>query len=378
VRNGLLAEMPDVLDRITAAGGWLRPIPGMGDELTAIACRRRILEREMRIATEAEPHVTLRIGHADDVIVEAGAVSGVRVDGEVVDADIVIAAAGRASKFGNELRAAAEGGPTGFAYACRDYRARPGVAPPEAPIPMGSLANGYLSILFPQDNDTLSALIVRPAADRSLAELRHTAAYEAAVAAIPNLAPWTDPVRYEPIGPVLAGAGLHNPFSIQGLEPGAPPARGLYFIGDALCTTNPAAGRGVCLGIWQAQHLLSLLDDASLDDTQRSVALDAWADTEIRPWFHDHVYWDKTLLERLAGNDIDLDGRIPSDVICAAAEVNPAIFRGAGPYMGMLAGPAVLDQVEEEAREVLRTGWRPSYAAGPTRDELVDLISAHV
>jgi hypothetical protein len=35
----------------------------------------------------------------------------------------------------------------------------------------------------------------------------------------------------------------------------------------------------------------------------------------------------------------------------------------------------VLDAVQDKARAVLRTGWRPAYAAGPTREELAELIA---
>jgi hypothetical protein len=101
-----------------------------------------------------------------------------------------------------------------------------------------------------------------------------------------------------------------------------------------------------------------------------------WCAANIRPWFEDHVYWDATLLNRFRGADIDLDARIPSDVICAASAVDPEILAAARPYMGMLALPSVLDPVEERARAVLRTGWRPQPATGPTRDELVELIGA--
>ena len=45
----------------------------------------------------------------------------------------------------------------------------------------------------------------------------------------------------------------------------------------------------------------------------------------IRPWHQDHVYWDATLLRRLAGEDIDLDAKIPYDVITAAAEHIPGL-----------------------------------------------------
>jgi len=40
----------------------------------------------------------------------------------------------------------------------------------------------------------------------------------------------------------------------------------------------------------------------------------------------------------------------------------------------MQALPSVLDTVQDKARVVLGTGWRPPYAAGPSRDELADLL----
>jgi 2-polyprenyl-6-methoxyphenol hydroxylase-like FAD-dependent oxidoreductase len=378
VRNALLAEMPDVLDQVVRAGAVPLKMPGMPEEMTSLGCRRPVFERAIRFALLPEPGVRVVTGHADDVVVDNGVVTGVRVDGATIDADIVISAAGRAGKFGKALRGEPEGGPCGFAYANRMYRPRPGSDPLESPAPIGALADGYLTIVFPQDDATLSALIVRPADDPSLTCLRHVPAYEAAVAAIPNLAPWTSPDHFEPIGGVSAGAGLTNTYSSQGPAPGMPPAAGLYFIGDALSTTNPAAGRGITLGLRQAQQLLGLLDDRGLEALEVSQALDAWAEAEIKPWFLDHVYWDKTLLERFAGEDIDLEARIPSDVICAAAEVEPEIFAHAGPYMAMLAGPSVLDPVEEKARAVLQTGWRPPWAPGPSRAELADLVGAFV
>jgi len=59
-----------------------------------------------------------------------------------------------------------------------------------------------------------------------------------------------------------------------------------------------------------------------------------------------------------------------------AADVDPAIMPAAGPYMGMMAPPSILRSVEERARAVLRTGWRPPLGEGPTRDELAELIGA--
>jgi hypothetical protein len=93
----------------------------------------------------------------------------------------------------------------------------------------------------------------------------------------------------------------------------------------------------------------------------------------MRPWYEDHVYWDHTELRRFAGQDLDLRQRIPSDVVCECAQVDPSIMEAAGPYLTMLAGPRILDTVQDKARAVLRTGWRPAYATGPSRDELLEL-----
>ena len=81
-------------------------------------------------------------------------------------------------------------------------------------------------------------------------------------------------------------------------------------------------------------------------------------------------------LRRFAGEDLDLEARIPSDVVCECAQVDPSILSAALPYLGMLAGPAVLDSVQDSARAVLRTGWRPPYAEGPTRADLVTLTTS--
>ena len=99
---------------------------------------------------------------------------------------------------------------------------------------------------------------------------------------------------------------------------------------------------------------------------------DAWCTANIRPWYEDHRHWDATLLHRLGGGDIDIEARIPSDVVCAAAEVDPSIWPAAGPFLAMQALPGALDPVQDRARAVLRTGWRPPYAAGPSRGELAD------
>jgi 2-polyprenyl-6-methoxyphenol hydroxylase-like FAD-dependent oxidoreductase len=368
VHAALTAELPNVIDAVLAGGAHaveLEWAPGM----IAIQSRRATFERAFRTAAAREPRLQIRTGHVDAFVGVAGQVTGVVVDGQHVDADLVVAASGRVGRIGNDNRAPAEGGNCGFSYVSRMYRARPGVKVPISPIPFGALYDGYLTIAFPQDDDTVCALVVRPTADDTLAELRHEAIFQKATATIPNLAPWTDPERFVPITPAMAGSGLTNTYCSHLDESGRVPLAGLLFVGDSVSTTNPAAGRGVSLGLNQARHLLSLLDT---EDDLVTVAerLDAWCTENIRPWYEDHVHWDTTLLKRLAGEDINIDAKIPSDVIAAAAERLPELGMAAARYLGMVALPSVLTPYEEQVRDLLRTGWRPPHAPGPTRDQL--------
>jgi hypothetical protein len=256
------------------------------------------------------------------------------------------------------------------------YRAREGTDPPASALPISGLYDGYLAMVFPQDDRTLSALIVRPSAAAGLALLRYDTAFAAATHEIPLLAPWTDPDGFDPISSVLAGSGLTNMY--RGQTGTRASAAGLFFVGDAVCTTNPAAGRGVSLGLRQAVELLRLLRAGSTDYRSISQQFDSWCAENIRPWYEDHVYWDTTLLARLRGEDLDLNAPLPSDVICAAASEDPRIWRVAGPFMAMQLPPTSLRGVEEEARAVLRSGWRPPFQAGPSAQDLCDLLQRTV
>jgi hypothetical protein len=288
-----------------------------------------------------------------------------------------VSVSGRTSPLGHELRGAHEGGLCGFSYVSRMYRTRPGRDDCDLPAPSYAVGDGYITVALPQDAATLSVLVSAPSNGPALAGLRENAGFDAAGQAIPNLAPWTDPERFEPLTDVLVGGGLTNTYFPQGPEPGVPPAVGLFFIGDAVCTTNPAAGRGIALGLLQARELLRLIDDESVPADDASRALDAWCDEHLKPWYADHVHWDASLLERFSGQDIDVDAPLPSDVIIAAGQVDADMMPTIAMFMGMVIGPKELRSVEDKARAVLKSGWRPPYA-GPTAVELADLVNRAV
>jgi 2-polyprenyl-6-methoxyphenol hydroxylase-like FAD-dependent oxidoreductase len=378
VVDALLAEMPEIWDDLMAVGAEPVTLPEQPGQVIGLRCRRLIFERILRSTAEAQPGVTLRTGHVDDVCCEQGHAVGVRMNGHQVDADLVLDASGRAGQLARTFRAPAEGGDCGIAYVSRHHQLLPGAetGPVNAPIGMVSIYPGYQAIVFLQDNRTFSTLITRASTDRQLTALRFTQAYEAACRAIPSLAVWTEPDRSWPITPVLPGGRLRNTYRTQLDDAGQVAVNGLIFVGDTVCTTNPALGRGVATSLMQAQRLLTLLDEHRRDFVSCSLEFGRWCADNIKPWFSDHVHWDAELIRRWSGHDIDLTKPLPSDLIMAATEVDPEMLKVVGPYMAMHALPASLAAVEGRAREIYASGWRRPVPDGPTRDELVELVAA--
>jgi 2-polyprenyl-6-methoxyphenol hydroxylase-like FAD-dependent oxidoreductase len=378
VADALLAEMPEVWQGLLAAGAVPATLPGQPGVAAGLHCRRVTFERVLRAAAEAEPGVWLRTGHVDEVCGERGRVTGVMVGGHQVDADLVIDAGGRGGRLTRALRGPAEGGDCGIAYVSRQYKMLPGATDGPVNMPFGVLVTypGYLTAVFIHDNRILSVLIARASTDRQLAALRTQAAFEAAARAIPVVAAWTDPGRSRPLTPVLPGGRLYNSYRGQLNDAGRVALDGLIYAGDSVCTTNPAAGRGVTTSLLQARRLISLLAEHGRDLTSCSLAFDRWCDSHIKPWFEDHLYWDADLIRRWSGQDIDLTRPLPPDLIMAVAQADPEIARIAGPYQVMLALPSSLDAVQARARAIYATGWRPPMPPGPTRDELAALVTA--
>ena len=100
---------------------------------------------------------------------------------------------------------------------------------------------------------------------------------------------------------------------------------------------------------------------------------DAWCTRHIRPWFEDHMRCDGDRMRRWSGGDVDLRGNLPSDLIVAAADADPRLRPLVEPYARMQVLPESLDALQSVARAIYRSGWRPTFPAGPTRDELAQL-----
>ena len=381
VVQALQEELPEALRRWLAAGA--EPVQTRlpdGTEIPmAMRSRRETFERALRASALDQPGLQVRRGHVDEVTRRDGRASGIRVAGTDLAADLVIDASGRAGRVTRSLRPApASGGPCGIAYVDRQYQLHPGAGPGPlmSPIAWQADLDGYQAIIFVHERGIFSVLLVRPIADRVLAQLRHEAAFTAAAQAIPGLADWVDPARSRPITPVLPGGPLLNAYRGQTGPDGRLALPGLVFVGDAVATTTPTFGRGVTTTLLQAQRLLGLIDEHGADTGAIGESFDAWCAEQIKPWVDDHVRMDEATWRRWAGEDVDLRRPLPSDLILAAGEADPSIRAAAIGYLRMTALPSSLHAVEPRAHARYAQGWRPSLAPGPGRGELADIVRA--
>ena len=390
----LQRELPDAYQRLLDVGAEpvQTPQPNGTLALAGLRCQRSTYERGVRAAAEAVPGVTLRTGHVDRVVESTEhrgrRAAGIVVDGSSLEADLVVDASGRTGRVNRHRRAPqSAGGVCGIAYVDRVHQLREGAeaGPLVSPIAWQANFDGYQCLVFLHERGIFSALVIRSTDAHDLVGLRHNAAFDAAVQAIPGLAEWTDPERSRPLTDVLPGGTLLNAYRSQRGHDGELALPGLVFVGDAVCTTTPNFGRGLATTMLQVDELLRLLDatvDVAASATTSRLtdvgeAFDAWTEANMRPWVEDHAIMDHALRRRWGGEDVDLSlPRLPSDLVMEASRVDVRIGPAIGPYVAMRALPAVLDAVEPLARVVYESGWRPALAAGPNRRELAEIVDA--
>lgn len=148
-------------------------------------------------------------------------------------------------------------------------------------------------------------------------------------------------------------------------------------MGDSVATTTPTRGRGIAMACMQITALRALLDDGA-DPVTVAEPFGAWCDQAIEPWMADHIAVEGGMVRRWQGEELDLSTPLTSDLIDDAVEADPRIGPHARGYFEMTALPETLRPAEPLAQAVYHDGWRPAYASGPTRDELVDVILAAV
>jgi 2-polyprenyl-6-methoxyphenol hydroxylase-like FAD-dependent oxidoreductase len=406
LRLTLLGHLPDVLDRLRAAGVReitlpetvppamrLRPRPD-DDDVVLLACRRATFEWALRESVRSVPNVELREGVRVAGLVGTAAngsrpaVAGVRLaDGAILPAALVVDATGRRSRAPEWL--AALGAPpvrersadTGIFYFTRFYRLRRG-RPPRGVTGLVAGDLGWVKLaVFPGDAGTFSITVGAPVEDETLKTLSDPAVFERFLAAFPAMAPWrrrgvADPAD-GPRTPVLVMGELKNRLR-RFVDDGGPLAPGLVVIGDGAYHTNPVYGRGCPMALVQAALLDEALGRHGSDLVAVARHLHRESEAELRPFWEAAVAADR---RAMGARTFDVTSPVAALVqmaetafgwffergILPATRVDPVVFRGLLRVFHMLEPPEHLVRNPELVLRSLPVLARVLRGGGPVQ-----------
>jgi 2-polyprenyl-6-methoxyphenol hydroxylase-like FAD-dependent oxidoreductase len=406
----LLAERaPDVLARLSAAGAPLvdfsKDMPGderrpEDAELTAVMCRRAVLEGILRQTVQEEPTVELRCGcDVLGLLAEPSKMGGVpnvvgvrtRDQGSIAARTVVIAG-GRLVPVRRWLESIGAQPPAEVSEGCgsvcytRFFRIH--LRPDEdhrASTQLTVEGNlGYMKYeIFGADQSTFCVELMPPSSDKELRALRHEAAHMAVACALPESLDWLDAERATPIGPVSAMGQERNVLR-HFISDGRPIALGLHVIGDARCQTNSMYAWGSAQALTGAVTLVDVLSEQKADPEAQALVFEARLGAEIGDRHDASVVRDRALGRAYHGEPMwdDPDhghGFIESTVVPAANE-DPDIFRAVmrrelqlDPVSALAENTAVLDRARTLATVRER---KPEDSSAPTREALLELITA--
>lgn len=369
------------LDSRKAAGEWRD-----GDErFEGVTGRRPMIELAVASAAAEVSGVDVRRGvgvagllHDDTDAIPH--VTGVHTEGgDDLAADLVIDCSGRRSPLPDWLRAIGarppleEGDDSGFVYYARHFRSSDGAMPDGewlAHVHHGSVS----TLTLPADNGTWSIAIIAASDDAELRGLRHADRWHAAVARMPQAAPWADA---EPLGDVAVMTKLEDRrrhFVVDGV----PVATGVVAVADSWACTNPSLGRGAALGLLHACALRDLLREVPVSDRRDLVV--RWqqvTDEVVGPWYDATVSYDRSRLADIraarTGSPREADPMWETTkALQKASTVDPDALRALLavssvhdlPVVAVMSVPNLLERLP-----VLAAGVDDP--PGPDRDELV-------
>ena len=309
-----------------------------GDEaLRLVTGRRPVVESAIATMAEREPNVTVRRGTKVDELITGSPdlpgiphIAGVRTTtGEEIRADLVIDAMGRRSPAPEWIAKVGgcspieEGEDCNFVYFSRYFSGpqRPmRMAPPLTPMGVFSILTNYA------DNDTWSITLFT-SKNKAMRALRDTPAFHRVVAACPRQAHWLDG---EPITPVLMMAGVLDRYR-RFVVGGQPVIIGFAALGDAWACTNPSAGRGLAVGLLQAQIIRSVAREHVNYPGRFSREYDAETERQVTPFYPTQIAADRARVAEMHALEKGLPPPPPNPLMARmlfAASQDADVLRG--------------------------------------------------
>jgi 2-polyprenyl-6-methoxyphenol hydroxylase-like FAD-dependent oxidoreductase len=373
------------------SGGWHD-----GDERYEwLTGRRALVEAVFAAAAETTPGVEVRRGVAvagltSGASAKAGVpqVTGVLTrDGESIPADLVVDMSGRRSALPGWLADVGARHPgeeledSGLVYYGRHFRSADGSVPPffgSPQIHWGTIS----SLTLPADNGTWSVVVATSSKDTALRSLRETDRWEAVVRGLPLVSHWLDGTPIDDGVQVMARLeDRYRGFVVDG----NPVATGVVAVADSWACSNPTNGRGASIGMLHALTLRKQLRVVGLDDPAAFAEAFHTATSEtVEPWYRATLTSDQ---HRLGEIEAGLRGA-PYDSPDAAYQLEKALEAVGSQDPDCLranfdirfvlrtpeevfAQPGLRDKVIQ-----LGSGWRDERPIGPSREQLLTLVSA--
>jgi 2-polyprenyl-6-methoxyphenol hydroxylase-like FAD-dependent oxidoreductase len=392
--------LPGLTDRLLTAGcvwvDYLSPLPPTisdraarpGDErLRFVTGRRPTVEAVVAAAARELPGISIRRG-VEVVGLTTGPsalpgvphVAGLRLaDGTELPADLVVDATGRRTPSAGWLDAVGARAPyvesedRGFVYYTRYFTG------PDRPQRRGRALDpmGSVSVLtLDGDNDTWSVTLFGPTRDAPLKALREPEVFDRVIRACPRQAHWLDG---RPLTGVLAMAGIVDRYR-RFVVDGTPVVTGFAAVGDAWCCTNPSTGRGLSVGMVQAQVLRRVVGSCLDDPAGFARAWDEGTEREATPFYRAQVESDRA---RFAEMDAIRQGLPPPPPDAAtlrfltAAMADADVYRALMELVCCLATPAEVFARPGLRELVARKGsGEPPRSPALSRAQLLELLDA--
>ena len=395
----VFAEMEAVgAIRYNGAEAQARHMPGGADKAldwspfeTITTCRRPLIEYAYAAAARKTPGVEVRYGcpaaglvTGNEVIPGVPHVTGVRTEsGEIIDAKVVVDAAGRRSPLSNMIEAAGGRQPlehsfeAGFVYNTMYYR---GESLPELRDGILSAIGSFSVLTIPGDRGWWSVTLYHSPSDKAMRKVRDPKIFDRVVRSLPNHAHWADGTPEGDTFSMASTANMTREFVMDGI----PCVTGLVPVGDAWGFTNPSLGRGITLGLMHAVDIAPAVVEHIEDPRQLAAEWERRTAGRAASWHESTVGFDRIRAPEveaaLHGLPDPFDPADPSiagpRAFASAAQYDPEVLLWFCEVIScmslpeeVIARPGVFERVLDVALS------NPPYVApGPTRAELEELL----